>query len=171
MRIINKIILVAALAAPAAAMTGDSVQLVEGRWEERITVTRVTVGGEDLPLESFPGRITTKFTCISPEQARDPRLYFQIPDNDGDCSVPEGVVLGGRMEMSSTCKMDDGTPMKMAVQGNYGRGTYRADVIGDADMQGQPFWLNMTMEGRFVGACTGDEDKPDIALARTSSRG
>jgi hypothetical protein len=160
-----------AVSAPAAALSGDGIKFTAGRWQETTTIQAVTLGGETLPLDLFSGANETGYSCVASGIDQDPEYYFMRLEPGVDCEAPKGTVAGGRISMAATCRIENTVPMAVQVSGTYDADSYRADVHGVATMEGQPLLFDFLMAGEFVGACTGDEDKPDIALARTSSRG
>jgi hypothetical protein len=156
MRNVTKIAAIALIAVPAAALSADSGKLSVGRWEEALTVTKVTVGDKELPLEMFKEQNETKYACLTKDQA-DPAVYFMKPEKKDDCQNPTGSVAGGAISVTANCKMEGKTPMILRMDGTYASEAYQAEIRAEAELEKLPFVMHGTITGKFVGACKGDE--------------
>jgi hypothetical protein len=147
----------ALLAVPLAAMTADSVNMAPGRWIETTTTTAVTLGGRAAAGARL-NQPASRMVCLTPEEAAEPALYFQSKAPSGACAAPTGTVAGGRIKLASTCE-DANTPrMMIEVSGTYARDSYSAAIRAQSLVRGQPAVIDMTLTGRFDGACRGDEE-------------
>lgn len=149
------------LAVPLAAMTADTVNMAPGRWIETTTTTAVTLGGKPAPGARL-NQPASRPVCLAPEEAAEPARYFQSKAPSGACAAPTGSVAGGQIKLASTCE-DARTPrMMIEVSGTYARDSYNAAIRAQSLVRGQPAVIDMTVTGRFDGACRGDE-QPDPA--------
>ena len=140
------------------AMAADSVQLRPGRWIETVIPEEVTMGGTAVPIPSSP---QTKLVCLTEAEAADPRIYFATIKDEDRCGAPTGTVAAGKIALNGNC-IQDGTPntsTQIAIDGSYHGERYAAKARMNADMDGTPMVVRLSIEGRFDGACRGDEER------------
>lgn len=147
---------VVALATPAIA--ADSVQLKSGRWIETAVAESMTMSGK--PVVIPPAGPQIKHVCLTIAEAADPKLYFATVKSKDRCAIPAGTVNAGTIALVGTCTNDGapGTASEIAIDGSYGGERYAAKARLTADMDGQPMVIVMNINGRFDGACHGDEE-------------
>ena len=146
-------------AVPLMALADDTVQMTPGRWQETPTAASVTVNGKRVAS----GDLTTeaKFSCIAPNEARNPSLYFMEHSPGDNCAVPEGTVGGGRIAMRSQCRLKNTTtPAAVSVAGRYDAQSYHTDIkaVGSFAESSLPFEITFAIDGKYVGPCKGDEE-------------
>lgn len=141
------------------AIAADSVQLKPGRWIETAVPEWVTISGTAVPLPSKDPQ--TKHVCLTEAEAADPKLYFATIKDTDRCGTPTGDVAGGKIALVGTCITDGAqvTSSQIAIDGSYGGERYSAKAKMNADMDGKPMVVMLSVEGRFEGACRGDEER------------
>ena len=157
MRAIVKLMPAAIIIAPVAVLAADSVQLTPGRWEEIGKVAAMTFGGRSVPGDMFKGEAETTLYCILLNEAREPALFFRGDTRGDQCALRHKSVAHGRIAMSYACDSPDGTPETWTLVGTYAKASYHITWRINTSAEGQPVTITKTMEGRFVGRCTGDE--------------
>lgn len=140
---------------PAAALAADTVTMSPGRWEETTTVMSATIDGKPAPVDLLSSANETEYSCISPEEAAEPRRYF-LQSKEGDKCVPDGTAANGRIDATATCG-GDGAGKSIVLSGSYGPKTYAMNARVVLAMGAKPLEVQLQLRGRFVGACTGDE--------------
>lgn len=160
MRIGFRFLTAATIIVPVAAMAADSVQMVPGRWQETMRLTSMTVEGKTIPLEATKRGNATRFSCISPEMAADPRRHFDEVRPGDECQPLEGgAIANGRLLARARCNLDEKVPFTMTLEGTYARDNYHATINGQGMIGGRAVTVSGTADGTYVGPCTGDEDK------------
>lgn len=159
MRAIIKSLSAAVIAIPVAAIAADSVQLTPGRWQETDRTIAMTVDGEAVPSNILQDamQVETMFYCIPPSEAQEPALFFRGNVRDDKCALRAKAVANGRIAMSYGCDSEDGGAETWTIDGTYDKQAYAMTWKINSSTGGQPFTLTKTMEGRFLGRCTGDE--------------
>ena len=147
---------VIALMIPFAAMAADRAEIEAGRWEEVMTMTSVTLGGDPIPMSTFPEGSKSKFVCISPEEASDPAKHFLSVGQNSKCT-PNGMVADGRINLIGMCSTDKFAQMLITGEGSYDLSKYRVNARMTGKLKERPIVITMTVEGRHVGACNGTE--------------
>lgn len=148
----------AVFALPLGAMSADSVSMTAGRWIETTTTTAVTLGGKPAPGATL-NQPASRPLCLTAQEAAEPARYFQSKTPSGACAAPTGTVAGGQIKLAATCE-DSNTPrMMIEVSGTYAPDSYRAAIRAQSLVSGQPAVIDMVVDGRFDGACRGDEEK------------
>lgn len=143
------------LAVPLMALADDSVQMTPGRWQETFKVTAATLHGKPISPDAFKGKTT--FSCVSPDQAHDPRLYFTYVSAGGSCEPPRGTVAGGHVSLTTHCSSGGRRPMDIDLQGSYGRQSYRMTGVARGSSADWPLTMTIVVDGAFQGPCKGDE--------------
>ena len=143
----------------STAIAADSVQLKPGRWIETAVPDWITISGTAVPLPSKDPQ--TKHVCLTEAEAADPKLYFATIKDKDRCGVPTGDVAAGKIALIGSCVTDGAkdTSSQIAIDGSYGGERYSANAKMNADMDGKPMVVMLSIEGRFDGACRGDEEK------------
>lgn len=156
-----RLVLAAAIFAPISALASDTAAtLSAGRWEQVIKGISATVAGRALPQAIASAGNKTKFSCISPAEAKDPARFFKRTGAaSADCGEPSGTVGNGRVALKATCQRK-GTEMVMtaAVSGTYSAARYHLDADATMPTPQGDLLIKVAIDGRHVGACTGDEE-------------
>ena len=145
-----------ALMVPFAAVAADTPEIKAGRWEEVMTMTSVTVGGNSVPLSALPDGSKSRFVCISPEEAVDPAKHFLSVNENSKCT-PNGMVAGGQINVIGQCSSDKFERMIITGHGTYDLSTYDVSAKMTGELKQRPIVITMTVKGRHVGACNGTE--------------
>lgn len=148
-----RLLAVTAILLPAAALSQDGMEMMEGRYLETTTVIAATFNGNDLNPADL-GAPTTEARCFNAEVAASPAIYFLEEDDDDACTGESGTVANGQIDVSAQCRMDNGATMAIDAKGNYFYNGWSVMAEAKSDMG-----LNLTMQvvGRHDGACRGDE--------------
>ena len=145
---------------PMAATAADVVQLNPGRWSETYAVPRVTLDGRSLPYHPSQKFKESRFSCMSQEEARDPSMYFIMKNAPWhDCVRPKGGVAHGLITIVEQCTIDEGVPTTIGVDGTYFQDAYHVTTSMKAMMKGAPLVITQSVDGRYAGACRGDEEE------------
>ena len=160
MRERNKPIAALVLALPLMAMAADTVTLSPGLWEQTVTTTALTIGGEPRSLDEMPERTRTFTTCISEAEAADPTLFFMSRAGGGSCGAPTGTVADGKLALAATCDGDTGTAI-VELQGNYSAHSFSAKVKAQSTIAGAPAVAEITLTGEHKGLCPVEEAPAD----------
>ena len=152
----NQLIGAVALMVPFAAVAADTPEINAGRWEEVMTMTSVTVGGNSVPLSALPDGSKSRFVCISPEEAIDPAKHFLSVNENSKCT-PNGMVAGGQINVIGQCSSDKFERMIITGNGTYDLSTYVVSAKMTGELKQRPIVITMTVKGRRVGACNGTE--------------
>lgn len=157
---VPKWVVAGVLAVPLMALADDTVQMQPGRWQETPTVTSVIRAGVPVPADALRNsQDKARFSCIAPAEARSPTLYFMEHTPGDNCSTPEGSVAGGRIAMRAQCRLKNtNAPAAISVEGSYTPQSYHTVIKALATFNGVPMEINFNVDGRYVGACTGDEE-------------
>lgn len=145
------------LTVPLAAMAADSVTMAPGRWIETTTTTAVTLGGSPAPGATL-NQPASRPLCLTVEEAAEPARYFQSKTPSGACAAPTGTVASGQIRLAAACEGANAPRMMIEVSGTYARDSYRAAIRAQSLVGGRPAVIDMTVAGRFDGACRGDEE-------------
>jgi hypothetical protein len=145
-----------AVMVPFAAMAADKAEIEAGRWEEVLTMTGMTVGGNPVPTSALPGGSTSRFVCISREEAIDPAKHFLSVGQNGKCT-PNGMVVDGQINVIGKCSSDKFDQMLITGEGSYDLSKYHVNAKMTAKLKERPIAITMTVTGRHVGACDGTE--------------
>lgn len=151
-----RLIMLAAIAIPAATLAADSVSMDEGRYVETITLNSASLNGNPISPDLFDGSTESKAVCFTPEIAADPSLYF-LHNSDNECTTPQGDIGDGRFDLSSRCSIDGKPPELIRVVGTYGGSGYDSIATMGVQLPQGRMEMEMTVTGRHVGACRGDE--------------
>ena len=140
-------------------LAADSVQLRPGRWIETAIAESAMMNGK--PIELPRAGPQTKHVCLTIAEAADPKLYFATVKNKDRCGMPTGSVNAGRIALVGKCTNGgkSETPSEIAIDGSYGGEAYAAKARMKTDMDGQAMTVVISVNGRFDGACHGDEEK------------
>jgi Protein of unknown function (DUF3617) len=157
MRVVFKGILIAVALAPLTAMAKDGVQMAPGRWQESFKFTAATVAGQPISLEDLKPPHPNRFSCIKPDEAANPRLYFAEVEPGDDCAKPVATVGNGRMSIRTLCKMDKTVTFNVALDGTYDRESYHMTGTAQGSIDGKPVVMSTAVDGAYVGSCKGDE--------------
>ena len=141
---------------PIAALAADGMQLTAGRWEEVTTITSIRAGGKQVPLDAISGNPATRYRCLSTEEALDPEKYFLKADTARNCE-PGGAVSGGRISLIGSCQDAKMGQMAVTGSGTYQSKSYEVTMTMLGSMKGAPLFIDSTVTGRYVGACTSPE--------------
>lgn len=156
MRVIDRCFALALVALPLAAMAQQADQFAPGRWEDRIQFTGLSIGGAAQQVEALNASAKPRYSCVTPEMARAPALYFMGHQPGDNCTTPEGSVANGTISLKSICSLK-GAPLTVSVRGRYDALTYHTDVTAEGLLPRGTLSMTMTADGKMVGACRGDE--------------
>ena len=145
-----------ALLVPFAAIAADTPEIKAGRWEEVIAITGMTVGGTAISTDSIPGGASTRFVCMSAEDAVDPSKHFLGAGQDSKCT-PNGMVTGGRINLIGQCTTEKFGQMIMTGEGSYNLSTFEVTAKMSGKLKERPISITMSSRGRHVGDCDGTE--------------
>ncbi len=143
----HHLILLAALAAPAAATDGG---FRPGQWSVVVTVNSASIPGlPSAAAQAMQGQPRRFSECISAEQAISgpQELLREAPG----CSFTSYSMADGRISADMRCSQGGGT-MASHISGTYAatsmRATSEATASGRIAMR-----LTSTIVGRWIGAC------------------
>ena len=154
---IFRALLVTAIAIPAASLAADSVQLTPGRWQEIDRTTAMAIAGRQVPANLLPKDVESALYCIPPNEAREPASFFRGNVRGDQCALKQKWVANGQVALSYGCESPDGLPGTWMIKGTYSNRTYQLTWQINTSYEKQPVTITKTMEGRFVGRCTGRE--------------
>ncbi|WP_205479216.1 DUF3617 domain-containing protein [Sphingomonas arenae] len=134
-----------------------------GRWEQRATLVDIDVPGMPADMRAgmkkAMGTSQTHVTCLTPEQARNPREDF-FAGADKSCRYETFRWGGGQIDVRMRCGAE-GRQQTMALNGTYSPDSYQMNmrVQGQGDAPDQQMTMSMRVEASRVGECSGGESK------------
>jgi hypothetical protein len=149
----------------AVDLSTKGPKLKPGLWETSTEVNGMKVEGgpSGTPAGAQnPGAMsnvqipkTTVRTCLTPEQAANPRGNMLAAQKDRNCDIKTMDWTGGKMKVVMICTAKDGSgTANINMRGTFNDSSYAMD--GDMAMSG-PNGMQMTMKthttGKYVGAC------------------
>ena len=146
---VRSMLLVAALAVPAAALA-QAGSITPGEWDMAITTDSIMMPGMDASMsKAMAGRTTHIRHCITPaDAARGPQDMLK---GSKECTFSHYSMIGGRLHSETTCKQPGGT-MTAVGDGTFTPTGFtmksKSTMTGDSAMT-----ITATMVGKRVGAC------------------
>ena len=157
MRKNGKGVLAIILTFPLMAMSADSVTLMPGLWEQTVTTTSLSIDGAARDLGDMPDRVKSYTTCISPEEAANPTLFFMSRAGGGSCGKPTGTVADGKLALAATCDGDTGAAI-VELEGTYSAHQFAAAVKVQSTIRGAPAMAEIGITGTHKGLCPQADD-------------
>ena len=144
-----------------AGGTGSFVR--PGQWEQRATLVDIDMPGMPAEMKSrmrqAMGTSQTHSTCLTPEQAKNPREDF-FAGVDKSCRYETFRWGDGKIDVRMKCDAE-GRTQSMALAGTYTPDTYQLEMLvqGQSDEPGPTGQMTMKMrvDARRTGECTGKE--------------
>ncbi len=147
----------------AAGVAGTMVS--PGRWEATMTIN--SMSAPNMPpqfaaeMKKHMGQARTFVSCLTPEEAKAPKEDF-FGGMDKSCRYEHFTMGGGTIDAVSKCSAAGGT-RTMTMKGTYSADAYRMTIASSAEgAKGGPMAgmaMNMTMDAKRAGACTGKEEQ------------
>lgn len=144
-----------------AGGTGSFVR--PGQWEQRATLLDIDMPGMPPEMKArmrqAMGTAQTHSTCLTPEQAKNPREDF-FAGVDKSCRYETFRWGEGKIDVRMTCDAE-GRTQAMNLAGTYTPDTYQLEMLvqGQGEQPGPSGQMTMKMrvDARRVGECTGKE--------------
>ena len=143
------------------SLTGSTeYELRAGQWETRYEIDRILSDGGlsrsevDAFRNDFEEAVETQ--CITPEQVRTPLVDFFDPEGDGNCSMSNLTMEGGRFRVRLDCQPDDmdGQAVQVFMRGDYTPTTIDAEAEYVFPLDGgNEFRFVADQTGTHTGAC------------------
>lgn len=151
-----------ALAAASVAYAQGGAKITPGQWETTTEIVDMKMQGlpDNVPPEMLarfkPKPITVK-TCVTPEQAANPKAEMMAAQKDNQCTVARFDMSGGKIDIAMSCadKKQRGKA-DISMKGSYTPASYTMN--GAMKMNGEEgMSMNMTTRttGKRLGACPG----------------
>lgn len=127
-----------------------------GHWVHKMQLVDLDIPGE-MPtaareqMKASIGKIQTSETCLTPEEARNPRERF-AKDQGDQCVYDHFEMGGGAIDAKMSC-MAGGAKRVMTMTGHYSGNSYEMRMATTGEGAG-PAAMSMTM--RVSGQRTGD---------------
>lgn len=137
---------------------GSDLFVRPGKWESKITVEEMSMPG--MPAEmaaqmkSFAGRVETRQSCLSEEQAKRPKEDF-FAGKDKSCRYDHFKMGGGEIDATMNCSVG-GVEQVMTMKGNYSPESYRMRMEMSSGAGPGPaggMTMKMRVDARRIGEC------------------
>lgn len=131
-----------------------------GMWESKVTLEKVEIPGMPADMQGMMkeqlGRVTVSSSCLTPEEVDKPDAdFFQLGEESG-CKYNSFKMGGGKIDADMTCEQQ-GMQQNMKMTGTYNEEAYTMQVSADAEMEGRPMSMAMTVESHRIGECDDSE--------------
>ena len=131
-----------------------------GRWESTMKFVKLEMEGmppeaKDM-MSKMIGKDRTFASCLTKEEAEKPDAKF-FGQADERCKYDTFSMGGGKIDAKMTCKAEQGT-QTMTMVGAYTPDTYQMTMsINGMGPQGKTMSMQMDVNAKHNGACTGKE--------------
>jgi hypothetical protein len=133
-----------------------------GRWEMTMKMNKMDI--PNMPPQAKEAmnkqmNVTqTAASCLTQEQVDKPGGAFFGQGNE-DCKYDHFAMADGKIDAAMTCAQQ-GTQLKMTMAGAYTETNYDIAVTSKGEIQkGMPMEIEMAINARRTGECTGNEPK------------
>lgn len=132
-----------------------------GRWESTMTFNKVEVPGMPPEMQEMMkkqlGKSSTTSSCLTQEDvdAQDGEMFK--PGDTPGCTYNTFAMGDGKINADMTCK-EGGMQQNMKMVGTYSDDAYSMTIDADGTVEGQQMAMQMAIDSRRVGECTGNEE-------------
>lgn len=147
----------------ASEMATDGfITMQAGRWETKFVFTDIDVPalGQNKKQQIMDeiAKIASSASCLSPEEAKNPGADFFGGDGAENCTYKAFDLSGQNARMKLVCSMEGVGSVDMDLNGSMAADSFdfdsnvamRLPMVGKVALTGKA-------EGRYAGACKGDE--------------
>ncbi|PEQ14480.1 hypothetical protein B2G71_02530 [Novosphingobium sp. PC22D] len=144
----------------AAKIAAADITPRPGRWDVQMQMRKFDMPGMPDQMKGMMqqqmGKMRTSSTCLTPEEASRPKGDFFQPGSE-NCKYEHFSMDGGKIDAAMTCQ-EQGVAQNMRMRGTYSEEAYAITINADGEVEGQPMSMEMAINSKRVGDCTGDED-------------
>ena len=130
-----------------------------GKWESTVTIDRMEMPGMPPQVASQMKKMIaeahTSSSCLTPEEAKQPKENFF--SGNKQCRYDHFTMGHGKVDAEMHCDMGTGTQV-MQMAGTYSPESYQMSMKSSGDGAGNGMTMQMSVNARRVGECTGKED-------------
>ena len=137
---------------------GNEMFVRPGKWESKVIFEEMTMPGMPADMaaqmKGFAGRVETLQSCLTPEQAKQPKEDF-FAGKDKSCRYDHFRMGGGEIDARMNCSAG-GMQQVMTMKGNYSPESYqmRMELAADADSgPAGGMTMKMRVDARRIGEC------------------
>jgi len=142
------------------AGAGSGVTMRPGRWELKTTIDDMATPGvpaaAQARMKAMMGQGRTATMCMTPEDVKRPGGKVLTGQESPDCTFEHYDMAGGKLDASMRCDFK-GLSTRTTINGTFAPDSFTNHVTSQMTGAGGKRTMKMTMEGRRVGDCTGDE--------------
>lgn len=129
-----------------------------GKWQSTVTIDKMDMPGMPPQVASqmraMMAQAHTTDTCLTPDQVKQPKANF-FSGND-QCRYDHFTMGHGKIDAQMTCDQG-GSSQVMQMSGTYSPQSYHMQMKADGGAAGKAMTMQMTVDAKRVGECTGKE--------------
>ena len=129
-----------------------------GKWQSTVKIDKMDMPGMppevQTQMKGMMAQAHTSESCLTPEEAKQPKANF-FSGNE-NCRYDHFKMGGGRIDAEMHCDQG-GTTQVMQMAGTYSPDSYRMHMTSKGGAAGQSMSMEMSVDAKRIGECTGKE--------------